>query len=945
MLEYIDVELSIKKVGNYYKVEIETFQGKTSKEIHAQLSPLDIPENHIIRENELIDYGTNLFNTFITGDIKTAFDDCYSVMEKEGKILKLLLETDADSGKFFWELLYHNNYFLCLHPEISFARVISPKDMPVTQVDPPLEILLVASNPLGLEEELNLYYERDTIKWELKNLEDSGLLRIFYTDISNAKTINDKLKEGFHIFHYSGHGTIIKDIPLLLLEDKKGYRKPTKVTDLQPSIVGNKNLKIVIFDACKLAPAAEKILQFGIPAFIGMQGKISDDTATTFFEEFYRVLGTGETIDVAFKKARCNVIAEYGINTVDWAIPVLFLSTNNTEIFEIQERAKKEKLPENDFSGLPAAPKFVGRREKIREIVDSIADEDIKVVMVHGYSGVGKTSLVSKVLRELQGYYMFSVPTPSTFNFGEFFEKFHMFLVKNGIYDLSEYEKQDILGKIEGLISLLSKKRIIIAFDGFEDQVEHKEIKDEGIRLFLERVVTTPLKGKVVVTSKVAFDILEGRLSGCIGDISLDGFYEEESSRYLNNFGLKGLGEDERRLLHRKTDGHPYALEIFVGLTKRFTIEELFRDESLYVGEIEVRFVGKLLSSLNSEERETLSRCAVFDIPVPLRAFEFVGAEKEVISDLVGVNLVKFDQDLGVYKVHSTTRDVVLSELGEEVKELHMKAGQFWEMSGGHTGIIWDWVKAQDHYYQAEEYKRAGEIVNNVAEFLYMWGYIRLLEVLLERLKDKTEELVKAGILHHLGITAYSVGEYEKAVSNYEESLKIKEELEDKRGIAITLHQIGMVHHVKGEYEKAVSNYEESLKIKEELGDKRGIAITLHQIGMVHHDKGEYEKAVSNYEESLKIEEELGDKRGIASTLGQISKIHLEKRNFRDCIKLNLIILAIFKYLESPSINITMSDLQKVRETIGKQEFDKLSAEVLQEVEIYLETLGLSMTL
>jgi len=226
-----------------------------------------------------------------------------------------------------------------------------------------------------------------------------------------------------------------------------------------------------------------------------------------------------------------------------------------------------------------------------------------------------------------------------------------------------------------------------------------------------------------------------------------------------------------------------------------------------------------------------------------------------------------------------------------------------------------------------------------------MWGYIRLLEVLLERLKDKTEELVKAGILHHLGITAYSVGEYEKAVSNYEESLKIKEELGDKRGIAITLHQIGMVHHVKGEYEKAVSNYEESLKIKEELGDKRGIASTLHQIGMVHHDKGEYEKAVSNYEESLKIEEELGDKRGIASTLGQISKIHLEKRNFRDCIKLNLIILAIFKYLESPSINITMSDLQKVRETIGKQEFDKLSAEVLQEVEIYLETLGLSMTL
>jgi len=46
-----------------------------------------------------------------------------------------------------------------------------------------------------------------------------------------------------------------------------------------------------------------------------------------------------------------------------------------------------------------------------------------------------------------------------------------------------------------------------------------------------------------VVTLKAAFDISKGRLSGCIGDISLDGFYEEESSRYLSNFGLKGLGK------------------------------------------------------------------------------------------------------------------------------------------------------------------------------------------------------------------------------------------------------------------------------------------------------------------------------------------------------------------------------------------------------------------
>ena len=38
---------------------------------------------------------------------------------------------------------------------------------------------------------------------------------------------------------------------------------------------------------------------------------------------------------------------------------------------------------------------------------------------------------------------------------------------------------------------------------------------------------------------------------------------------------------------------------------------------------------------------------------------------------------------------------------------------------------------------------------------------------------------------------------------------------------------------IQGNYEEAVKKYNQSLKIKEELGDKSGIAITLHQLGMI----------------------------------------------------------------------------------------------------------------
>jgi len=62
-----------------------------------------------------------------------------------------------------------------------------------------------------------------------------------------------------------------------------------------------------------------------------------------------------------------------------------------------------------------------------------------------------------------------------------------------------------------------------------------------------------------------------------------------------------------------------------------------------------------------------------------------------------------------------------------------------------------------------------------------------------------------------------------------------------------------------GKPEKALEYYEESLKIDEELKDKRGKATDLNNIGSVYKQWGKPEKALEYYEESLAIFEELGD--------------------------------------------------------------------------------------
>ena len=141
----------------------------------------------------------------------------------------------------------------------------------------------------------------------------------------------------------------------------------------------------------------------------------------------------------------------------------------------------------------------------------------------------------------------------------------------------------------------------------------------------------------------------------------------------------------------------------------------------------------------------------------------------------------------------------------------------------------------------------------------------------------------RAGVsasLHQIGMVHQDHGDYDKALHYYEKSLQTKEELGDRAGVSASLHQIGNVHYLRGDYDKALHYYEKSLKTKEELGDRAGISASLHQIGMVHQDRGDYDKALHYYEKSLKTSEELGDRAGVSTSLHQIGMVHQDRGDY-----------------------------------------------------------------
>src|ERR1019366_7073761 len=73
---------------------------------------------------------------------------------------------------------------------------------------------------------------------------------------------------------------------------------------------------------------------------------------------------------------------------------------------------------------------------------------------------------------------------------------------------------------------------------------------------------------------------------------------------------------------------------------------------------------------------------------------------------------------------------------------------------------------------------------------------------------------------------------------------------------ADALNGAGALAYMQGDYVAARSLYEDSLAIRQELGDRRGVAGSLNNLGIVASHQGDYAAARSLYEDALILNRE-----------------------------------------------------------------------------------------
>jgi len=176
----------------------------------------------------------------------------------------------------------------------------------------------------------------------------------------------------------------------------------------------------------------------------------------------------------------------------------------------------------------------------------------------------------------------------------------------------------------------------------------------------------------------------------------------------------------------------------------------------------------------------------------------------------------------------------------------------------------------------ASKYK--GASLNNQAMLLFYRSDVQNSMYLYhESLKLREEAGDKKGIvesLNNLGYALHQQGQSQEALANFHRCLVLEKEINDSTGTGLTLNNIGLTYSTRGQCDTALAYFQKSLELRRLLGNKQNTAATLNNMGVCYGRIGNDTLALRCFEQSLTLSTEIEDRRGMAFSLTELAGIY-----------------------------------------------------------------------
>jgi hypothetical protein len=412
-----------------------------------------------------------------------------------------------------WELLHSERGFLVLrtqHP-ISLVRRLSQSERPAdtTPFEPPLRVLLVTARPenAGFIDPRGIARE---LLDEVQEQVDSGTIAVEFLRPPTLHALRTRLADAkrppIHLLHFDGHGAFRPDQfsadgltlagqgeGLLAFEDAEGQLDLVKAEEVR-QVLQDSQVHLAVLTACQsamgsqevLSSVAAQLIQGGIDAVVAMSASVLVAAASRYVEAFYRQLAAGTPAPIAQERTRqalhddprrhlvARRSAEEGsfVELKDWWLPHFYQQRPLVLQPTKPARKRKSTSPSSSLPRLntemPAAPRY-GFSGRARELL--LVERHLlrgKLVIIHGFGGIGKTALAREAADWLTRTGMYAGACFVSFEHGgdasTLLSALGHFL---GVYD-STYNPQDTPAALTHLRPALKARRTLLIADNLE---------------------------------------------------------------------------------------------------------------------------------------------------------------------------------------------------------------------------------------------------------------------------------------------------------------------------------------------------------------------------------------------------------------------------------------------------------------------------------------------
>lgn len=260
------------------------------------------------------------------------------------------------------------------------------------------------------------------------------------------------------------------------------------------------------------------------------------------------------------------------------------------------------------------------------------------------------------------------------------------------------------------------------------------------------------------------------------------------------------------------------------------------------------------------------------------RAYLAVGRMQRELSQLANAEVV-------LQQARTLAADDELSELEAEVR-LHL--AKVHQLQGRHLEALQELQLAQEEHEQSDDRLRLARVFSSIGDIYRVLGSAREAMIFYTRalsLEQGRGSLMGQAILKDkLALALLEQEKIAEALAEEEESLRLRESINDIVGQARSLSVLGTIRARAGRHDEALAAHQQALALEERLQNPRGQGIALLHLGDTARAIRQYERAREFYTRALAVTRRDNDQIGLARTLERLGDLgfdegHRERAN------------------------------------------------------------------